>query len=145
MSSAAGARELYDAVAARIIVWVEDALTESYLNRLWDDNQIRILVAGSGPTVEAATTDARRAGLKSVFGVRDRDFGRTNFGMWTDYGKEIRVFRLPRHEMENYLLDWAALAGCTENRRGKKADDIETEVKKHAASLDWWLATKRTD
>jgi len=142
--SSAGAHELYDAVAAPIIVWVEDAITEAYLNKLWDDNEIRILVAGSAPTVEAAATDARKAGLKNVFGIRDRDFGKTNFGTWTDYGKEIRVFRLRRHEMENYLLDWGALAGCRENRRGKKAHDIEAEVKDHAASLDWWLATKRT-
>ncbi len=144
MSNAAGAHELYDAVVAEVIVWVEDALTEAYLNKLWADDRIRILVAGSGPTVKAVTTDARVARHMSVFGVRDRDFGKTNFGTWTKYDKEIRVFRLPRHEIENYLLDWHALAGCSENRRGKKAHDIEAEVKKHATSLDWWLSAKRT-
>jgi len=144
LSSAAGAHELYDAVVAPIIVWVEDALTEAYLNKLWADDQIRIFVAGSGPTVEAATTDARKAKVGNVFGVRDRDFGKTNVAVWTKYGREIGVYRLKRHEMENYLLDWSALAGCTENRRGKKAGDIEAEVKEHAATLDWWLATRRT-
>ncbi|MCD6327075.1 hypothetical protein J7M28_05935 [bacterium] len=144
MSSQAGAHELYDAVAAPVIVWVEDALTEAYLNRLWEDNEIRILVAGCGPTVGAATTDAHKAGAKFVFGVRDRDFGKTNFTSWPNDSKQIRVFRPPRHEIENYLLDWEALAGCSENRRGRQAHDIEADVRKHAVSLNWWLATVRT-
>jgi hypothetical protein len=144
LTTAAGAHELYDAVAARIIVWVEESLAEVYLNGLWEDNEIRIMVAGCAETVRAVTEDARKGGFKHVFGVRDKDFGTTNFDKWRKYKEKIDVFRLPRHEMENYLLDWPALAGCTENRRNKSAQEIEVEIKDVAASLAWWLATKWT-
>lgn len=144
MSSGRPSHELYDNVAAKVVVWVEDSLTEAYLSKLWQDPGVRLFVAGSAPTVEAAASDARKAGLKFVFGVRDRDFGKTNFSSWSDPVKELTVFRLPRHELENYLLDWQAISRCTENRRGKKAREIEAEVKRHAEALDWWFATKVT-
>lgn len=144
MSGDTGTHDLYGDTVGDVVVWVEDELTEAYLNRLWNDIEIRISVAGCGSTVEAATTDARKAGLKFVFGVRDRDFGKTNFKQWTKYEQNIEVFRLPRHETENYLLDWRALAGCRGNRRGRSAQDIEAELIEHAARLQWWFATKRT-
>ncbi|MBN1593734.1 MAG: hypothetical protein JW941_10875 [Candidatus Coatesbacteria bacterium] len=140
--TAAGAHELY--AIAPVFIWVEDALTEAYLNKLWGDIEIHVAVAGCGETVQAATRDARQAGFPHVFGVRDRDFGKSNFTKWPKSDEAIEVFRLRRHETENYLLDWTALAECSEARLHRSAKDIEMHVKEHAASLDWWLATKWT-
>jgi len=135
-------RSLYKRRA--VIVWVEDELTKEYIRALWRDNRIGFAVAAGREGVSALTTDARSGPDRqtNVFGVRDRDFGETNFPDWAN--PDTSVFRLPAYEIEDYLLDWDALAGCAAKRLRRNAAQIERRVKKRAEALTWWAACKRS-
>ncbi|HUT05033.1 MAG TPA: DUF4435 domain-containing protein [bacterium] len=127
-----------------VVVWVEDELTKEYLRTLWQkDPRIGFAVAAGREGVSSLTNDARSAPDQrtNVFGVRDRDFGETNFPDWTN--ADTFLFRLPAYEIENYLLDWDALAGCAGEELRRNAAEIERRVKKRAAALTWWAACKR--
>ena len=135
-------RSLYKRRA--VVLWVEDELTKEYLRALWQkDPRIGFAVAAGREGVSALTTDARSGPDQrtNVFGVQDRDFGETNFPDWADPGTVI--FRLRRYEIENYLLDWDALAGCATQGLHRNADEIERRVKNGAEELVWWAACKR--
>ena len=142
-------RSLYS--TRKIVVWVEDELTKEYLSALWRDKRIGFAVAAGREGVSALTNDARSGSDQrtNVFGVRDKDFGETNFPDWTN--PDTYLFILPRHEIENYLLDWDALKAYGDERLGtdarkqvkRDAREIERRVKKRAAKLTWWAACKK--
>ncbi|MBN2207916.1 MAG: hypothetical protein JW759_01270 [Candidatus Coatesbacteria bacterium] len=125
-----------------VVVWVEDVLTKEYLRVLWQDPKIAFAVAAGRDAVSSLTTDARSGSdaRKNVFGIRDRDFGDTNFPDWKP---DTCIFTLPRYEIENYLLDWDALAGCAGEGLRRSAAEIERRVKKRATALTWWASCKR--
>ena len=95
--------------SGQINLWVEDDLTRAYLSALWNDSAVKFLIGGGRDGVVAILRDAHDAGYTNVFGVIDRDHGRSNHGDWLKPSRTIRTFVLPRHEIENYLLDTSAL------------------------------------
>ncbi len=115
------AKPLY---GGQINLWVEDDLTRTYLNALWNDPAVKFLIGGSYQGVLAILKDAEDAGYSNVFGVVDGDHGRSNHMNWSKPGKSSPRFILPRHEIENYLLDTPALEGCRFNthRRTPRGD-----------------------
>ncbi len=119
-------------------LWVEDALTSEYLNGAWGEPRILFLIAGSSDSVRPVVKHACLNGAKNVFGLIDRDFEATNEPRWAN--PELRHFILPVHEMENYLLDANALAGCDVHNRGRSVAEIETRMLGVAGSLLYWMA-----
>ena len=129
--------------SGRINVWFEDELTRVYLGAVWNDPAVKILIGGGHDGVAAILKDAEHAGYRNVFGVADRDFGRSNYPDWLVPGRTFRRFVLPRHEIENYLLDTPALEGCRFNTHGKTAADIDAILDAEAAKLCWWSACRQ--
>ena len=127
-----------------VVVWVEDGLTKEYLSALWNDQRIGFAVAAGREGVSALTTDARSGPDQrtNVFGIRDRDFGETNFQHWKD--PNTCLFTLSRFEIENYLLDWDALKDCAEAGLRRNSAGIARRVKRRAETLAWWAACKRS-
>ena len=123
-------------------IWVEDALTSEYLRDLWNDPSILCLIGGSTDCIAPAVQDARRNGMENVFGIADRDFGNTNYAKWDD--PDVRIFVLPVHEAENYVIDVAALAGSDANTNGRQPADIEHQMHQRATGLLWWMAFRHT-
>lgn len=120
---------------------VEDEYTRIYLRELWQDPSIGYVVANSKEAVGAVVDALRADGLDHVFGVRDRDFGPTNHSAWS--AKTTRVFTLPAHEIENYSLDFDALAQIRLNSRRMPATDIKKLVYATASSMIWWMACRK--
>lgn len=127
---------------APINLWVEDALTREYLSALWHDPDVGFLVAGGSEGVRGAVKDAEQAGQAHVFGLVDRDFRRTNRDDWANPRKTFRVFVLPRHEIENYLLDAGALTDSRYNNTGRTQEQIEVAMREKANTLHWWHACR---
>lgn len=127
----------------RINLWVEDNLTRTYLKALWNNPDVRLLVGGGHHGVQAILKDAEDAGYRNVFGLADRDFGRSNYPDWLVPGRAFRRFVLPRHEIENYLLDTPALEACRFNTLRKSAADIAAILDAEAARLCWWSACRQ--
>lgn len=92
-------------VSRGIVLWVEDDLTRTYLRALWQDPEIRFLVAGGSEAVVAAVRDARVNAHANVFGVRDRDFMDSNHADWLVPHKQTEVFRPQRHEIERVCVE----------------------------------------
>jgi hypothetical protein len=86
--------------------------------------------------------DAEVAGFPNVFGLIDRDFRQTNQSEWSNPGKMFRTFVLRVHEIENHLLDAAALASIRLNNSGKTPAEIETMMSTAASRLCWWAACR---
>lgn len=125
-----------------INLWVEDALTSEYLKDIWRVPDLLCLISGTSDSIGPAVTDARRNGVSNVFGVVDRDFYETNYQKWGR--SELRYFVLPVHEIENYLLDPAALAGCDANTNNRTVADIDARMRAKAKDLVWWMACRHT-
>ena len=91
-----------------INLWVEDALTRETCRSLE-----MMQASGSWWAAEtresAIVKDAKDAGFGNVFAVTDRDFRDSNQSEWDNPARSFRTFILPVHEIENYLLDPAAL------------------------------------
>jgi hypothetical protein len=119
-------------------LWVEDALTSEYLNEAWREPRILFLIAGSSESVKPVVTQARANGATNVFGLIDRDFEATNEPRWAN--PDLRHFILRAHEMENYLLDAEAIAGCEVNNRERLAAEIQARMSQFAESLLYWMA-----
>lgn len=124
-----------------IVLWVEDVLTRQYLSRVWGQPpEVRLLVAGNNDAVKAMVVAAGRH-YPHVFGVVDRDLGTTNR---PDWGKPTkRVFRLPRHEIENYLLDPFDLVSCPIHNRNRTQADIGQQLQSLVSQQPAWLAYRR--
>lgn len=128
--------------AAPINLWVEDEVTRAYLDAVWNDPSIRFLIGGGSEGVQAIVNDAQQAGHSNVFAVIDRDFRQTNKANWNNPAANPRRFILPVHEIENYLLDSAALTGCRLNNLGRAANEIESMMTVRAKTLCWWAACR---
>ena len=142
MTAATDVPQLYRPTA--IDLWVEDAFTRTYLKELWDDPRISFHVAGDAAGVAVMARQAEKEQFPAVYGVIDRDFGPTNRDRWFNPGPTSRLFRLPAHEVENYLLDPNALhhAGTVAAGDGFKLDPagIDGVLKERADELAWWAA-----
>jgi hypothetical protein len=125
---------------AEITIWVEDSLTDEYLTQLWADPAMNLLVAGGRPGVKSLVETAARTKVTKVFGIVDRDFGSTNRDRWAD--PEVRVFRLGRHEIENYLLDANAMAGCSLNNQKLSVSEVQAKLLELAKQQTYWLACR---
>lgn len=127
---------------ARINLWVEDALTSEYLKDIWRISNLLCLISGTSDSVEPAVRDAVSNGISNVFGVVDRDFYETNYQNWANAA--LRYFVLPVHEIENYLVDPAALAGCDANTNNRSEADIGAKLYGRATEILWWMACRHT-
>jgi len=132
-------------IARPIVLWVEDWLTKEYLARIWQpqDALFQVLVAGGHDSVRAVVRNLRIQDYRRVFGFRDRDFGRSNRSNWSRQ-TDIEVYVGSRLEIENYLLDWAALAGCTINQKFQRSvDQVKQRAESCAGSMIWWMACRQ--
>jgi hypothetical protein len=123
-----------------VVVWVEDELTRDYLEALWADGRFRIAPAGNAGGVGAMVGDALADHLSHVFGVCDRDFRPSNHAAWGL--PNIFVFRVPAHEIENYLLDPAAIESCVYNTAARTVPEIDNELMNIANSMVCWMACR---
>ncbi|MCQ2392796.1 MAG: hypothetical protein MJ249_00785 [Kiritimatiellae bacterium] len=83
--------------------------------------------------VQISWEDHSASSIRAV-GWRDRDFGSDNCDRWKN--PDVHVFRSSNHEIENYLLDWNALANCTlAINSGLRPADFETQCKKRACDM----------
>lgn len=127
----------------KINLWVEDVLTREYLKDIWeDDPDFFFLIAGGKENISAILKDAEEQGYSNVFGYVDRDFGQSNRAGWTDMTKCARRFVSDLHEIENFLLDKDALAGCALNTESRSAPEIDDRLKARASELVWWMACR---
>jgi hypothetical protein len=126
---------------APIILWVEDAVTRDYLQQAWGNpSEFVFFLAGGKSDVRVIVETARREGVFHVFGIVDRDFGTTNRADWGQ--PNVQLFRLPRHEMENYLLDVPALTNCGLNNRSRTDAEIQAEMERLAGLQPCWMACR---
>jgi hypothetical protein len=140
MTAIAHLASLYS--GAPIIVWVEDTVTRDYLTSIWaDPPDIRFLIAGGSGTIAPAVMAAERDGHHHVFGIVDRDFGRSNIARWSDLSAS-RVFRVPRHEIENYCLDVQAIYECVLHNRKRSQAEIQNELIRLAELQTFWLSCR---
>lgn len=128
------------------VLIVEDRISKEYLINAWgaDEQYFNILTVGSCHTVDGVVADLRKHGGTTVFGLADRDFGKSNVSKWLD--ANTHVLRPSFHELENVLLDWSALAGCEINqlrRNPRKAQFIEQQAQRKASEQPWWLACRQ--
>src|SRR5262245_23120839 len=100
---------------ATLVLWVEDTVVRDYLTDAWQDPAIRFLIAGGDVGIPAVVESARQDGHAQVFGLVDRDFRNSNRSRWLATTSDLRVFVPEAHEIENYVLDADALAGCALN------------------------------
>lgn len=128
--------------SGRINLWVEDDLTRVYLSALWNDPAVKFLVGGGHDGVSAILKDAEDVGYTNVFGVIDRDYRRSNFENWLVPGRKFRRFVIPRHEIENYLLETPALEGCRLNTHRKTPAEIDTILNNAASTWCWCVACR---
>lgn len=94
---------------------LEDPRTYDYFSTLFnaDTSTVQMVAVGGSDGVEglvAVSWEIEAQSPVHAIGWRDRDFGHDNLSRLQD--TNIHVFRGTCHEIENYLLDWTALAGC---------------------------------
>jgi hypothetical protein len=127
-----------DLYVAKSTLWVEDHLTRVFLNELWGDRDLRVVAAGGREGVAFLVQGAPPAlAGKRVVGFVDRDFSPDNQQAWTS--PDTLILRTPAHEIENHLLDFAALSAVS---RKESPAEIEQAARTFAASLKWWMVCK---
>jgi len=105
--------------SADVHLLVEDWRTHYYLHRLFPVPPFTIQIVPVGGCdgvtrlVKSSWEDDTAVPVRAV-GWRDRDFGTDNRAKWQN--RDVHVFCATCHEIENYLLDWDALANCTAAR-----------------------------
>ncbi len=127
------------------VLWVEDRLTKEYLQRIWqpDDQLFHFLIAGNHANVTAVVSHLREEGHEHVFGFVDRDFQPSNRARWKHPSANLVIYRPECLEIENFLLDWPALAGCRENRRHQRSRQaIQAHAEQVARQMVWWMACR---
>ncbi len=127
----------------QINLWVEDKLTRDYLGTIWNDPAVKFLVGGGREGIAAILKDAEDVGYHNVFGLVDRDFDRSNSDLWMVPSRTFRRFVLPRHEIENYLLDSLALEGCRFNTHRRTIAEIDAILDAEATRRCWWAACRK--
>jgi hypothetical protein len=128
--------------SAPLILWVEDPVVRDYLSSVWTDADLRFLIAGGNAGISPVVRSARQEGHTHVYGFVDRDFRTSNRPNWSNPASDLTVFVPDAHEIENYLLDPAALAGCSLNTGGQNAVAIEARLVQRASELTWWMACR---
>lgn len=143
MSRASSISSLYR--PDRIHLWVEDPFTREYLKECWNDADAEFMfhIAGGNQGVGSIIKDAEDQDLSSVFGFVDQDFGPTNRADWLGENNTFRRFVSGVHEVENYLLDADAMAGCSLNTAGRTHAEILQRISRRADELKWWMACRR--
>jgi hypothetical protein len=126
-----------------LVLWVEDPITRDYVQKVWGGADIRFLIAGGNENIRAIVTDAHANGHKHVFGLIDRDFRKSNRHQWANPQSGALVFVPIVHEIENYLLDPEALAGCVLNTGQRTAQEINVRLQTRASQLTWWMACRQ--
>jgi hypothetical protein len=126
------APQWWDATA-KVHVLVEDELTEALLSGTWRDVDIRVDAVGGGETVSAMVNNARQRGALNVFGIVDLDFN-----IRPGWFSKGTLFRLPRHEAENYLFDFNALDALARTASG----DVEREATSFANQCTAYMAAR---
>ena len=127
--------------AARIVLWVEDTCTRDYLREAWKRTpDVAFFIAGGNEHIPRLVLATRRLNIGHVFGILDRDFGRSNRAKWNTADN----FYLPRHEIENYLLDADAFTASPFNNRRRSRSDVTTEMQRLANLQPAWLACRHT-
>lgn len=121
-----------------IYLWVEDQATKTYLQTVWEDSRIGFLIAAGHENIYSAVKAARQQDLAHVFGIRDRDFGRSNRQSWRKPETEVMICE--SFELENLALDSEAIAQCEVNTSGKDAKAIDELLQDFAKKLPWWMS-----
>jgi hypothetical protein len=128
---------------AALVLWVEDPLTRDYLRATWrNPTGVAFRLGGGNEGVRAIVKAFQEEGHLNVFGLTDRDFRPSNLAGWTNPTKTFRTFVLPVHEVENYLLDPAALQASRYQNRGLDVAVIESRMVEKAKLLCWWSACR---
>lgn len=123
-----------------LFVWVEDEATRVTLGTAWAGDPVAIHVGGGHGTIRAAAEDAWRGGVHHVFGVVDRDFGRSNHASWSIPPNDLRVYVLQASEVETLGLDAKALAACHYNTGQRTEAEIEARLIQIVSKMTWWMA-----
>lgn len=119
---------------AKAHVLVEDEFTQSLLAATWSDVDVRVEHVGGDETVRGMVNDAHLRNVTTVFGVRDRDFSVSSG--WAGVSPS---YRFERHEAENYLLDFDALAPLAGDSPAA-VDDAATTFARDCCA---WMAARR--
>lgn len=121
----------------KALLLVEDPLTRVTLTSCWSQNalarQITVRAVGGHDAVQALVQAAREERHGHVFGLVDRDFAPPS-------SPDGPVQRTERHEIENHLLDFDALANFSD----LGADVIRSRALDVARSLRSWMALRYT-
>ena len=125
-----------------LVLWVEDAVVRDYLRSVWSDPDFGFLIGGGNAGIRPVVEAARQDGHAHVYGLVDRDFSTSNRARWLNPASDLLVFVPEAHEVENYLIDPAALAGCALNTAGKTVSEIEARLVQRAGALTWWMACR---
>jgi hypothetical protein len=125
-----------------LVLWVEDPLVRDYLQSVWGDSAFGFLIGGGNAGIRPVVEAARQDGHSHVYGLVDRDFGVSNRAKWLNSASSLAVFVPCAHEVENYLIDPVALAGCALNTGGRDAAAIEARLVQRAGGLTWWMACR---
>lgn len=124
----------------RKTVYVEDVETASYLVKLFKDrsSELRFSVAGGceGVMIRVAADNSNDSGME-VCGIVDRDYGPDRSSKWRN--PRARTFCFKRHEIENYALDWQALANVI-GQTSVTSRDIEEYVRLIATDYIYTIA-----
>jgi hypothetical protein len=123
-----------------LVVWVEDEATRIALTAAWPGDPVAIHVGGGNDTVRGVVEDAWRGGLTHVFGVVDRDDGRSNIGKWPTPPKDLHVYVLPSPEVETLALDPWSLSECAYNTAARTEAEIEAKLNSIVVGMRWWAA-----
>lgn len=121
----------------KALLLVEDPLTRVTLTSCWSPDararQITVRAVGGHDAVQALVQAAREEKHRHVFGLVDRDFAPPS-------SPDGLVRRTERHEIENHLLDFEALANFSDSG----ADAIKSSALDVARSLQSWMALRHT-
>lgn len=123
-----------------LVVWVEDEPTRIALTTAWAGDSVAIHIGGGNDTIRAVVNDAWRNGVNHVFGVVDRDHGRSNIAQWPSPPNDLRVYVLHSPEIETLSLDALSLAECAYNTANRTEGEIEARLNQIAATMNWWMA-----
>lgn len=125
--------------AQPLIVWVEDEQTRVVLTAAWAGFTIGIYIGGGSATIRATAEDAWRSGITHVFGIVDRDSGRSNYHRWKNPSEDLRTYVLTVPEIENFGLDANALADCQYNSAGRNEAEISAKLEEIVEGAVWWM------
>lgn len=123
-----------------LCLWVEDDATKTALRMAWPGDPVEILVGGSNETIRAVVEDAWRSGLRHVFGVVDRDFGRSNHSKWAAPSNALHTYVLQSPEIENLVLEPAPMAACAYNTGRRSEAEIALKLEQIVSGMTWWMA-----